>query len=168
MDKWKKIKKKEEKSEEQSEEKESKVFKKTFSKKVKRTGLPIEFGDRKAQIDAQVRFKPKVAEDFLILNPQHKRIQNSQIFNESSSQTPIIAFKEHGMNHVEGGWPKEMDLNEASQVNRYALYYITRHYERNPINSLGSSKRSRRMNSLSKVSLISQSRRIEKFVRMLL
>ena len=121
MDKWKKIKKKEEKSEEQSEEKESKVFKKTFSKKVKRTGLPIEFGDRKAQIDAQVRFKPKVAEDFLILNPQHKKIQNSQIFNESSSQTPIIGFKEHGMNHVEGGWPKEMDLNEASQVNRYSV-----------------------------------------------
>ena len=49
------------------------------------------------------------------------KIQNSQIFNESSSQTPIIGFKEHGMNHVEGGWPKEMDLNEASQVNRYLV-----------------------------------------------
>lgn len=125
MDKWKKIKKNEkEKNDVPSEEKGSKVFKKTFSKKVKRTGLPIDFGDRKAQIDAQVRFKPNVAKDFLILNPQQKRIQNSQIFNESSSQTPIIAFKEHGMNHVEGGWPKEMDLNEASQVNRYAQHSI--------------------------------------------
>ena len=120
MDKWKKIKKKEEKNELPKEEKGTKVFKKTFSKKVKRTGLPIELEDRRAQIDAQVRFKPKVAEDFIILNPQHKTVQNSQIFNESSSQTPIIAFKENGMNHVEGGWPKEMDLNEASQVNRYA------------------------------------------------
>ena len=134
MDKWKKIKKKDEKSDVPSEKKETKVFRKTFSKKVKRTGLPIEFGDRKAQIDAQVRFKPKVAEDFLILNPQHKRIQNSQIFNESSSQTPIIAFKEHGMNHVEGGWPKEMDLNEASQVNRYAVKILNISQEI-PINS---------------------------------
>ena len=137
MDKWKKIKKKDEKSDVPSEKKETKVFRKTFSKKVKRTGLPIEFEDRKAQIDAQVRFKPRVAEDFLILNPQHKKIQNSQIFNESSSQTPIIAFKEHGMNHVEGGWPKEMDLNEASQVNRYAVKILNIQQEI-PINSSGS------------------------------
>ena len=137
MDKWKKIKKKDEKNDVPSEGKETKVFRKTFSKKVKRTGLPIEFGDRKAQIDAQVRFKPKVAEDFLILNPQHKKIQNSQIFNESSSQTPIIALKEHGMNHVEGGWPKEMDLSEASQVNRYAVKILNIQQEI-PINSSGS------------------------------
>ena len=95
-----------------------KVFKKTFSKKVKRTGLPVSFEDRKAQVDAQVRVKPKVAEDFLILNPKHKEIQNTQKFNESSSQTPIISLKEHGMSHVEGGWPKELDLNDASQVDR--------------------------------------------------
>ena len=25
-------------------------------------------------------------------------------------------FKEDGINHIEGGWPKEIDINESDQV----------------------------------------------------
>ena len=70
-----------------------KVFKKTFSKKVKRTGLPVSFEDRKAQVDAQVRVKPKVAEDFLILNPKHKEIQNTQKLMRAHRRLPLFASK---------------------------------------------------------------------------
>ena len=115
-----KIKKKtDEKDVSESDETERKTFKKSFSKKKKKTGLPVEFEDRRSQIDAQVRFKPKVAEDFIIVNPQSKTCQNTQELNEDDTQTPVLSFRHDGMNHLEGGWPREMDLNEASQVNRF-------------------------------------------------
>ena len=115
-----KIKKKtEEKNVTENDETERKAFKKSFSKKLKKSGLPVKFEDRNSQIDAQVGFKANVAEDFIIVNPQTKICQNTQELNDNHSQTPILSFRHDGMNHLEGGWPREMDLNESSQVNRF-------------------------------------------------
>ena len=52
-------------------------------------------------------------------NPQDKSVNNPREYNENSCQTPVIAFSSVGVHHTEGGWPKEINLNELSQVNRF-------------------------------------------------
>ena len=105
-----KIKKKDDKDLSTTDENEGKLFKKSFSKKSKKTGLPISFEDRKSKIDTQVRFKPKVAAEFIILNPQSKGNQSDPDVFENQTQTPIISFSESSMNHLEGGWPKVINF----------------------------------------------------------
>ena len=52
-------------------------------------------------------------------NPQEKSADNTREYNENSAQTRLTAFSCVGVHHTEGGWPKEINLNELSQVNRF-------------------------------------------------
>ena len=52
-------------------------------------------------------------------NAQDKSADATGEHNENSCQTRIIAFSDVGVHHTEGGWPKEINLNELSQVNRF-------------------------------------------------
>ena len=46
---------------ESAEDGKRKVFQKSFTKKKKKIGLPVQFEDNKTKVDAQIRFKPRVA-----------------------------------------------------------------------------------------------------------
>ena len=50
---------------------------------------------------------------------QDKSADNTEAQNENSCQTSIIALTTVGVQHTEGGWPKEININELSQVNRF-------------------------------------------------
>ena len=52
-------------------------------------------------------------------NPQDKSVGNTEEHNENSCQSRIIAFSAVAVHHTEGGWPKEINPNEVSQVNRF-------------------------------------------------
>ena len=52
-------------------------------------------------------------------NPQEKSADNTREYNENSAQTRLTAFSCVGVHHTEGGWPKEINPNELSQVNRF-------------------------------------------------
>ena len=52
-------------------------------------------------------------------NPQDKSASNTQEYNDSVAQTQLAAFSAVGVHHTQGGWPKEINLNELSQVNRF-------------------------------------------------
>ena len=45
-------------------------------------------------------------------NPLDKSSDNTEEYNENSCQTRIIAVRALGVHHTEGGWPKEINLNE--------------------------------------------------------
>ena len=80
-----KIKEKYEKKKiENREEEERKVFKKSFTKSKNKIGLPVQFEDSRAKIDAQVRHKPLIARGFIpnILS----EISYSDLLISSSSQ----------------------------------------------------------------------------------
>ena len=47
----------------------------------------------------------------------------SPIQGTNDCNTQTIEFKENGMNHMEGGWPKDIDVNENDQV-RQKSYII--------------------------------------------
>ena len=50
---------------------------------------------------------------------QDKVANNTGEYNDNSCQSIITAFSDVGVHHTEGGWPKEINLNELSQVNRF-------------------------------------------------
>ena len=52
-------------------------------------------------------------------NPQEKSADNTREYNENSAQTRLTAFSCVGVHHTVGGWPKEINPNELSQVNRF-------------------------------------------------
>ena len=60
-----------------------------------------------------------VAPDFLIANPQDKLCGETEELGETGTGTERAVLGERGMLHTEGGWPKEINCNEPSQVNRF-------------------------------------------------
>ena len=44
------------------------------------------------------------------------------MLSSNSGNTQMTEFKEDGINHTEGGWPKEVDVSESDQVLNVVIY----------------------------------------------
>ncbi|CAH8630045.1 unnamed protein product [Schistosoma intercalatum] len=53
------------------------------------------------------------------MNPVDKGVQCSQEMSEHEANTERYRSETHGMNHTEGGWPKDVNPQEPDQVIRY-------------------------------------------------
>ena len=59
------------------------------------------------------------ATEFIVKNVQDKSTLTAGEQNENSCQSRVIATEDVAVHHTQGGWPKEINLNELSQVNRF-------------------------------------------------
>ena len=57
------------------------------------------------------------ATEFIVKNVQDKSTLTAGEQNENSCQSRVIATEDVAVHHTQGGWPKEINLNELSQVN---------------------------------------------------
>ena len=90
----------------------------SLTKKKKRVGLPIEFEDVPARIDNQISSKI-MDKEYIPLTPNNRATQKSPVYNQNDCNTVVITKTEMGINHAEGGWPREVDMNESAHVDRY-------------------------------------------------
>ncbi|EEB18967.1 dynein intermediate chain 3, ciliary, putative [Pediculus humanus corporis] len=58
-------------------------------------------------------------EKYIFKNPVEKGTQYAKIMSENQINTIRKDFADHGMNHLEGGWPKELDTNDEEAVLRF-------------------------------------------------
>lgn len=59
------------------------------------------------------------AEKYIYKNPISRGTQFSNVMSENHANTYRIDFADHGMNHSEGGWPKEVDTTDEEAILRF-------------------------------------------------
>lgn len=57
--------------------------------------------------------------DFILRNPVERWTHKSGQMAASEANTDRATFEHKGINHIEGGWPKDINLADPEQVVRY-------------------------------------------------
>lgn len=82
-------------------------------------GKQCVFSDRSIEIIDQTIPDPKAHRDFIYRNPVNQYSQCSEVFAEHKINTESAKYIASSMNHAEGGWPKDVNLNDDEQPKRY-------------------------------------------------
>lgn len=90
-----------------------------YTKKRSEFGRQCNFGDRQAELHVDILPDEKLAADFIERNPCHVGIQCVPEMSEHEVNTQRFESESRGMNHVEGGWPKDINPAEIEQTMRY-------------------------------------------------
>ncbi|KAL5970687.1 Dynein intermediate chain 3 ciliary [Taenia solium] len=97
-------------------------------------GKQCNFSDRASEIHADIPANPEFAGKFILRNPVSRGIQHTGEMSEHEVNTERVLSEVRGINHTEGGWPKDVNYNEPEQVQRYRkkiekdeLYTVTLH-----------------------------------------
>ncbi|KAJ8319030.1 hypothetical protein KUTeg_004121 [Tegillarca granosa] len=82
-------------------------------------GRQCNFSDRQAELHVDIVPDPSLAENFIERNPVDSGIQCVQEMSEHEVNTERFETSVRGINHTEGGWPKDVNPQEVEQVTRY-------------------------------------------------
>ncbi|NWX39720.1 DNAI2 protein, partial [Steatornis caripensis] len=82
-------------------------------------GRPCGFSDRPAKVTADIPPEPSVASAFVLRNPVDTYVQHTSDMSEHEVNTERVEVESRGVNHVEGGWPKDINPQEVEQTIRF-------------------------------------------------
>ncbi|CAG0898757.1 unnamed protein product, partial [Cyprideis torosa] len=77
------------------------------------------FPPRPAQTDCSVDSDPELSSQFILRNPVDKGLQAGVLTISSDINTERAVKVDQGVNHVEGGWPKDVNPMEIDQTGRF-------------------------------------------------
>lgn len=86
-----------------------------------------QFTDEGAEMLADVRPNEEHAQEYVERNPVISVSQCIPEVSEHEANTNVVVFANKAMNHVEGGWPKDVDYTEAEHVIRCLFPIDQRH-----------------------------------------
>ncbi|CAL8260247.1 unnamed protein product [Arctogadus glacialis] len=90
-----------------------------YTKKRSDFGRPCNFSDRPAELRVDICPDPSLGEPFLERDPCDVPLQCSQDMSEHEVNTDRYESVSCGINHVEGGWPKDIYPHEMEQTIRF-------------------------------------------------
>lgn len=90
----------------------------TLSRERRRFGRQIKFEDRN-ELMVSVHPSSRLRLKYILGNPQNQSSQLSKQLAYSDVETDNATFEDHGMFHYEGGWPKEVNMNDEEQTLRH-------------------------------------------------
>lgn len=90
-----------------------------YTKKRQEFGRQCNFSDRQAELHVDITPDPSLAENFIERNPVDTGIQCIQEMSEHEINTERFETSVRGINHTEGGWPKDVNPQEVEHVTRY-------------------------------------------------
>ncbi|NXY00116.1 DNAI2 protein, partial [Centropus bengalensis] len=90
-----------------------------YTRKRSEFGRPCHFSDRPGTIDVDIQPDPSLASAFVFKDPVDVGVQHSYEMAEHEVNTERVEVQIRGVNHVEGGWPKDVDPQVADQASRY-------------------------------------------------
>lgn len=88
----------------------------TYQKKRKDFGRHAQFEDTETKIVGSVIPSPDTLNNYVQRNPNKIILDNIPQMTEHRVNTERVATQNQGMKHVVGGWPKEYDYTEATDV----------------------------------------------------
>ncbi|XP_057572243.1 dynein axonemal intermediate chain 2 isoform X2 [Hippopotamus amphibius kiboko] len=90
-----------------------------YVKKRSEFGKQCNFSDRQAELNIDIPPNPELAEQFVERNPVDTGIQCSTSMSEHEANTERFEMETRGVNHIEGGWPKDVNPLELEQTIRF-------------------------------------------------
>mmetsp|Transcript_31317 Transcript_31317/g.43427 ORF Transcript_31317/g.43427 Transcript_31317/m.43427 type:complete len:570 (+) Transcript_31317:288-1997(+) len=90
-----------------------------FTKLRRDFGRHPQFVDEPAEVLADIRPDNNVKQDFIDRNPVITVVQVVPDMSEHEANTEMVEYKNSGMFHLEGGWPKDIDFTEVEHTIRY-------------------------------------------------
>nr|XP_008511391.1 PREDICTED: dynein intermediate chain 2, axonemal isoform X2 [Equus przewalskii] len=90
-----------------------------YIKKRSEFGKQCNFSDRQAELNIDIAPNPELAEQFVERNPVDTGIQCSTSMSEHEANTERFEMETRGVNHIEGGWPKDVNPLELEQTIRF-------------------------------------------------
>jgi dynein intermediate chain 2 len=90
-----------------------------YTKKRNQLGRPVYFNDQPAEILAEILPNLNLLNEFIYRNPVDIGVQNSIQLSEHEVNTIRYHTETKGINHIEGGWPKDVNLHEQDQMTRF-------------------------------------------------
>ncbi len=90
-----------------------------YTKKRAEFGRQCLFSDRPAELHVDIMPDESASQNFLIKNPVDMGVQVSHDYSEHEVNTIRYESENRSINHVEGGWPKDVNANEPEQTIRY-------------------------------------------------
>lgn len=90
-----------------------------YTKKRAEFGRQCNFSDRPAELHVDIVPDPSLTENFVERNPVDQGTQNVQEMSEHEVNTERFETDTRGINHTEGGWPKDVNPQEIEQVMRF-------------------------------------------------
>ncbi|XP_043465587.1 dynein axonemal intermediate chain 2 isoform X4 [Leptopilina heterotoma] len=71
------------------------------------------------KLEVDIKSDASQAQNFIRMDPITQGTQDRKIFAVHEINTTTATFKENGMHHVEGGWPKDINMHDLEQTVRY-------------------------------------------------
>uniref|UniRef100_A0A0V0J856 Dynein intermediate chain 3, ciliary n=1 Tax=Schistocephalus solidus TaxID=70667 RepID=A0A0V0J856_SCHSO len=90
-----------------------------YTKKRSEFGRQCNFADRAAELHIDIPRDDKLAENFISKDPVDRAIQCAKEMSEHEINTERLVSETRGINHTEGGWPKDVNCQEPDQVVRF-------------------------------------------------
>ncbi|XP_062472857.1 dynein axonemal intermediate chain 2 [Pezoporus occidentalis] len=90
-----------------------------YTRKRSEFGRPCCFSDQAAIVNVDIPPDPGLADGFVRRDPVHASVQHSAEMSEHEVNTDRVKVQSRGVNHVEGGWPKDVNPREADQTARF-------------------------------------------------
>ncbi|CAK8685139.1 unnamed protein product [Clavelina lepadiformis] len=109
-----------------------------YTKKRSEFGRQCNFSDRPAELHVDVVPDPTLTTEFIERNPCDTAIQCTQEMSEHEVNTERFETESRGINHVEGGWPKDINPAEVEQTIRFRKKVEKEEHYINTVQQLGS------------------------------
>ncbi|CAF3700183.1 unnamed protein product [Rotaria sp. Silwood1] len=90
-----------------------------YTKKRSEFGRQVHFTDRPVEVVADIQPNPELIHEYVARNPVDIGVQNVREFSEHWVNTVRFETENRGINHVEGGWPKDVNPLEPDQTSRF-------------------------------------------------
>ncbi|XP_014215691.1 dynein intermediate chain 3, ciliary [Copidosoma floridanum] len=71
------------------------------------------------KVEVDIKPEPSLASNFIRLNPVSRGTVIRKIYAAHEINTTAATFKNNGMLHVEGGWPKDINREDGDHTSRY-------------------------------------------------
>ncbi|NWX93388.1 DNAI2 protein, partial [Nothoprocta pentlandii] len=90
-----------------------------YTKKRSDFGRPCNFSERAAEVAVDIAPDPGAAAAFVPRNPVDAHVQHASDMSEHEVNTERVEVETRGVNHTEGGWPKDVNPHELEQTIRF-------------------------------------------------
>ncbi|NXI91928.1 DNAI2 protein, partial [Psophia crepitans] len=90
-----------------------------YTRKRSEFGRPCSFSDRPARVNVDIPPDPSMASGFVLRSPVDSCVQHASEMSEHEVNTERVEVESRGVNHVEGGWPKDINPQELEQTIRF-------------------------------------------------
>ncbi|XP_065164479.1 dynein intermediate chain 3, ciliary isoform X2 [Atheta coriaria] len=94
-------------------------FNYSYQKKRSEFGRQCMFNDRGPELIDNYAANRKFLKEYIYRDPVDEAIQNVTVQAEHELNTYRAEYANAGINHIEGGWPKDVNINDEEQTKRY-------------------------------------------------